>query len=590
MATRTEIDRLDGEHELETTYGRDSRSNLVWMVNAEGNPTRFTFDGLGRMTKKEVALSYGDPIETFTSAIVTQWGFDDNDRLVSFKDDASHETTWTYDALDRAATMTYPDSTYITYNYDATDDVVETVDAAGNDIEDTCDNLNRMTALEHHAGGLVHRDDLGVLLLRRVESPDGGREQRLHGGLHVRGPGARLDRLHRGPGVRIGDGVHEDRDEHVRRGREIPQVARLPLRPRACRELQRRRGPLLDLGRDEHDRLVHLHRDAAEGDDVPERRDPDEQLRRVPGGGHEHRPRDSSPSTIVRLDYAYNDVHDRIYERYGSSGSSGDAFEYDKARRSHGRLDGLGLAGQPERAAYTKKIEYNYDDDGNRTSVAATPYGQSPATTSYSTNTLNQYTAVGGVSHSWDGNGNLSNDGTLTYEYNYRNEICRVKNGGTTVATYKYDALGRRMDKAVDGGVTERYVYAGVETIATYDGSNTWKEDFVFGQGIDNVLMLEQADVLDFDADQNTSETTRFFYHKNALGSVMAITDMSEATAASDPLRSVRDRHDHAGRADAVDRSTRAALGYAGRYYDEETGGVYSRAREHKTDLTCSAL
>jgi len=45
--------------------------------------------------------------------------------------------------------------------------------------------------------------------------------------------------------------------------------------------------------------------------------------------------------------------------------------------------------------------------------------------------------------------------------------------------------------------------------------------------------MLEQADVLDFDGDSNTSETTRSFYHRNALGSVMEITDMNEAEVVS---------------------------------------------------------
>ena len=56
MTSRTEIDRTNGSNVYTTTYGYDSRGNLVWQVNAEGNPTRFTFDGLGRMTKKEVAL------------------------------------------------------------------------------------------------------------------------------------------------------------------------------------------------------------------------------------------------------------------------------------------------------------------------------------------------------------------------------------------------------------------------------------------------------------------------------------------------------------------------------------------------------
>ena len=98
MTSRTETDRTNGANVHSTTFGYDSRGNLVWQVNAEGNPTRFTFDGLSRLTKKEVALGYGSPITTFTSSIDTQWGFDKNNRLVSFKDDAANESTWAYDA------------------------------------------------------------------------------------------------------------------------------------------------------------------------------------------------------------------------------------------------------------------------------------------------------------------------------------------------------------------------------------------------------------------------------------------------------------------------------------------------------------
>jgi hypothetical protein len=41
-----------------------------------------------------------------------------------------------------------------------------------------------------------------------------------------------------------------------------------------------------------------------------------------------------------------------------------------------------------------------------------------------------------------------------------------------------------------------RYIYSGAETVSVYDASTTWKQDFVFGQVIDEVLMLEQADVV----------------------------------------------------------------------------------------------
>jgi hypothetical protein len=79
----------------------------------------------------------------------------------------------------------------------------------------------------------------------------------------------------------------------------------------------------------------------------------------------------------------------------------------------------------------------------------------------------------------------------------------------------------------------ERYVYSGLETIATYNYYDTHKQDFVYGQGTDVIVMLEQADVLDHDDDEDTSELARSFYHRNARGSVLEITDMLEATAVS---------------------------------------------------------
>jgi YD repeat-containing protein len=122
----------------------------------------------------------------------------------------------------------------------------------------------------------------------------------------------------------------------------------------------------------------------------------------------------------------------------------------------------------------------------------------------------------------------LTSDGTLSFEYDYRNQIVRVKQSTTTIAEYKYDALGRRVEKN-DQSTVQRYIYSGSETVSVYDGSDNWVRDFAFGSRIDEVLMIEQADVLDYDGDQNTSETTRSFYHLGALGSVMEITDMNEA-------------------------------------------------------------
>jgi RHS repeat-associated protein len=300
----------------------------------------------------------------------------------------------------------------------------------------------------------------------------------------------------------------------------------------------------------------------------------------------------SGSATILRLDYGYNAVHDRTYERFGASGSSGDAFEYDKLRRLTVAWMGSTTPSSPSGNAYTKKIEYNYDDDGNRTSVVTTPYQQSPQTSSYSTNSLNEYTSVGGTSQSSDSNGNLVDNGTYLFLYDYRNHIVQVKlkSDSSVVATYKYDPLGRRVEKNV-GGTVERYILSianpvgAVEdlsnVVTVYDGSDNWLQNFVWSDEPDGIQMLEQKDVLDYDSDGNTTEVTRSFYHRNALGSVMEITDMNQAEVVSyryDPYGKVTITR--AGVPQSSD-----PLGnhwtFTGRFLDEESGLLYYRARHY---------
>ena len=69
---------------------------------------------------------------------------------------------------------------------------------------------------------------------------------------------------------------------------------------------------------------------------------------------------------------------------------------------------------------------------------------------SYTANVLNQYTAVGSVSPTYDGNGNLTSDGTYTFGYDAENRLTSASGAGTT-ATYAFDAQGRRKTKTVNG-------------------------------------------------------------------------------------------------------------------------------------------
>ena len=78
-----------------------------------------------------------------------------------------------------------------------------------------------------------------------------------------------------------------------------------------------------------------------------------------------------------------------------------------------------------------------------------------PSSVSYTANALNQYTAVGAATPTYDANGNLTYDGRFTYCYDAESRLTAIISAGTcaapttTVATYAYDGRGLRKSKTV---------------------------------------------------------------------------------------------------------------------------------------------
>jgi hypothetical protein len=117
--------------------------------------------------------------------------------------------------------------------------------------------------------------------------------------------------------------------------------------------------------------------------------------------------------------------------------------------------------------------------------------------------------------------------------------------------------------------------------VSVYDGSDNWRQNFAWSDEVDGIQMLEQKDVLDHDADGNTTEVTRSFYHRNALGSVMEVTDMNQASVVSY-------RYEPYGKVTITRLGVPQAsdpLGnhwtFTGRFLDEDSGLYYYRARHY---------
>ncbi len=144
-----------------------------------------------------------------------------------------------------------------------------------------------------------------------------------------------------------------------------------------------------------------------------------------------------------------------------------------------------------------------------------------PGTTGYAINGpstglrtgLNQYSAVGGVAHTYDANGNLTSDGATSYLYDVENRL--VQASSATAATLKYDPLGRLYEVSSGAGTT-RFLYDGDELVAEYSASGTLLRRYIHGVSVDDpVAMFEGAGM---------DTASLRFLKANHQGSIIAIT------------------------------------------------------------------
>jgi RHS repeat-associated protein len=128
-------------------------------------------------------------------------------------------------------------------------------------------------------------------------------------------------------------------------------------------------------------------------------------------------------------------------------------------------------------------LQYAYDAAGNRRQTIA-----NGVVTNYATaNNLNQYSTVGGATHTYDLDGNLTQvvngSQVTTYSYNKRNQLVQtVSAEGTT--SYEYDGLGNRTASIKNGLRTDFLIdpFGLGNVVGEYSGGNA--TNYVHGFGL----------------------------------------------------------------------------------------------------------
>ncbi len=132
---------------------------------------------------------------------------------------------------------------------------------------------------------------------------------------------------------------------------------------------------------------------------------------------------------------------------------------------------------------------YEYDLVGNRLKLE----GNNIQVSNYLTNNLDQYTKVDDTSFNYDKNGNLIDDNSFTYQYDYANRLTSVtrKADNTKVLSYLYDTQGRKIFELKDGKIRQM-VYNSINAIEEYENS-IQDQSLVLDGEIDSLLQLGKS-------------------------------------------------------------------------------------------------
>jgi RHS repeat-associated protein len=266
---------------------------------------------------------------------------------------------------------------------------------------------------------------------------------------------------------------------------------------------------------------------------------------------------------MLQIDYNPDGRRNRIYRRSGISsttysftnGVEMDSFKQDFPNAAHDLTNSFqyNAAGQITQLTQSNTLYYHAASLAeNRTGI-------------YTPDRLNRYSHIANQPLGYDGNSNLQNDGTLTYQYDDENRL--IGTSGAATSSFVYDPRGRLFQSTVNG-IKTHFVYDGDALALEYNGTTgAMERRYVHGDRVDEPLVQYNS---------NTVGTGAWRYlHADHQGSVIAHSDVNGAvlsTASYDSYGIPRSSN--------IDR-----FGYTGQIWFKDLGLFYYKARVYQPKL-----
>jgi RHS repeat-associated protein len=281
-------------------------------------------------------------------------------------------------------------------------------------------------------------------------------------------------------------------------------------------------------------------------------------------------------TTNLLATYSYDPLSRRTNLAYGNGASM--AYSYSNAGDLLTLNHVIAGTGNPQYTFQYTNAHQLYTEANTAASYVWQP--SAGASTSYTPNALNQYTAVGSQTSggtncfgatqglSYDCNGNLTFDGTFTYSYDAENRLLTASKTGVAAA-YAYDPIGRRTQKSGTGVTATFYLDDGADEIAEYTAAGALAVRYIPGPAVDEPIAMV------------TSGGTKTYFHTNHQGSTVAMSGagpaLTEGPYTYDPYGNCF--------SGAAACSSGEPYRFTGQRFDPETGLHYYRARYYSAAL-----
>ncbi len=526
-----------------------SRDLCVRHVNPNGVTTVTTYDGVGRRLKLytdkngDGTMHPGEMLRSFV--------WDDNNRLTSETDGNSNTTYFAYDSCDRRVLATSPDGTPHTFVWNARGSLESSTDPNGTVVSNRFDLLERCIRRDIIPGGSVMatttfemfaydgmsrcvRASNDVSLAEfNFDSMDNEVRARLYGHdvlLIYDQNGDRASMTY--PSGLVLNYTY-DALRHVKTVVKSSSIGSATLAS-------------FDY---EGDRLARISRANGistriqwDGADNPPNAQEDFGWQQISLVNHQTT---NSGSVIDRRMFGYDRNQNKILRQQLVSFSTPqtlttNTFHYDALNRMTGF--------ERRRASTIATKSFELDNNGNRLFTTSNgvvfPYSMDNAQPEPADFQMDQYTMTPFGPQQYDRNGNLvltaSTSPTTSptfYRYDYADRLVEVSTFGDdgtprVLASFSYDALGRRISKTVPGGpapalpMTTQFIYDGNEIIEERDGNGVLQVSYTRFPGDNTPIVKGSALGGLLNATRNGHEQ---FYHNDDLGNVLAITDENGA-------------------------------------------------------------